>query len=404
MIREYCLENKRVVWVNPSFLDYRVPLYEALNNKLQRNFRLIFSKQRVPKRCVEKVKDAIGENAMYLNAERCIKIGKNNGFSNNGINIPFPKGLYKLIRTTKPDIIIAEGFFQFTPWAVWYSFFHRIPLLIAYERTAHTERKCPLWRKLYRRFIGLFVDGYIANGQLTKEYLVSQGVKLEKIFTGGMCADSNGLAIKVAEMPPVEKKTMRESIVGNDTEGLLYIYVGQIIPRKGVSQLLEAWECHHQKYPIDRLLLVGTGEQLTEFQEQYKNNKTITFTSNVDYSNIYKYYAISDVFIIPTLEDNWSLVVPEAMACGLPIACSIYNGCHPELVKKDENGITFDPLNRDSILHALAYFHNQDLIQMGNRSVAIEKEYNPEKTADNIINAIRTVCLNRKERLFQSHE
>lgn len=394
----------RLLWVNPSFLDYRIPLYKKINDKMEGHFRLIYSKCRVPERCIDKIERAIGQNAISLIREKIISIGRTNGFANCGVNIPFPKGLYKLIRTAKPDIIIAEGFFQFTPWAVWYSFFHRIPLLIAYERTAHTERKCPLWRKLYRRFIGLFVDGYIANGQLTKDYLVSQGVKPENIFTGGMCADSHGLAQKVKDMLPMEKVTMRESIISKESHGLLYIFVGQMIPRKGVSQLLEAWNLHSERYPEDRLLLVGNGVQLPEFLEKYGDNKTIIFTSNVDYSEIYKYYAISDVFIIPTLEDNWSLVVPEAMACGLPIACSIYNGCHPELVKKDENGITFDPLNRDSILHALAYFHNQDLIQMGNRSVAIEKEYNPEKTADNIINAIRTVCLKRKERLFQSHE
>ena len=34
----------------------------------------------------------------------------------------------------------------------------------------------------------------------------------------------------------------------------------------------------------------------------------------------------ADVFVIATLEDDWSLVVPEAMACGLPILSSLYNG------------------------------------------------------------------------------
>ena len=71
------------------------------------------------------------------------------------------------------------------------------------------------------------------------------------------------------------------------------------------------------------------------------------------------------------------------MACGLPIACSIYNGCHPELVKNGENGITFDPLKNESIIDTLAYFHNKNRREMGGKSVLIEKEYNPEKTADN---------------------
>ena len=377
----------KVLWINPSFLDYRIPLYKNINDKLNGNFRLIYSKQRVPERCIKNVEEAIAENALSLPNEKIVSIGRGSDFANRGLSIPIPKGLYKLIKGTRPDLIIAEGFFQFTPWAVWYSFVHRIPLLIAYERTAHTERSCPLWRRLYRRFIGLFVNGYIANGQLTKEYLISQGVKPENIFTGGMCADSKGLSERASRVSAQEKEGFKLQLIGEQTKGLVYIYVGRIIELKGVNYLLEAWNKHICEYPDDKLLIVGGGPLLDEYKNRYADS-SIIYTGEIDYSAIYKYYAISDVFIIPTLEDNWSLVVPEAMACGLPIACSIYNGCHPELVKKDENGITFDPLNKDSVIETLAYFHALDFKAMGERSVEIEKHFSPEKTADNILAAV----------------
>lgn len=34
------------------------------------------------------------------------------------------------------------------------------------------------------------------------------------------------------------------------------------------------------------------------------------FEGRVQYDEIHKYYAIADVYILPTVEDNWSLVVP----------------------------------------------------------------------------------------------
>lgn len=101
----------------------------------------------------------------------------------------------------------------------------------------------------------------------------------------------------------------------------------------------------------------------------------------MSYNEVYKYYAIADVFILPTIEDNWSLVIPEAMACGLPVATSIYNGCHPELVKEGENGITFDTFKQETIVAALDYFHHHDLIRMGQKSREIETEYNTEHCA-----------------------
>lgn len=382
----------KVLWVNPSFLDYRIPLYTELNKLYNNNFFILYSKNRIPERCHDKTIKKLGNNALFLENEKSIKFKYDYIYANKGIRIPFPKGLYTMIKRNKPDIIIAEGFFQFTPWALLYSILHRKPLLIAYERTAHTERNCPFWRRWYRRFIGLFVNGYIANGTLTKEYLISQGVKAEKIFTGGMCADSDGLRIATESLSKEEKQSLRSKLNLSD-KGLTFIFVGQMIPRKGVEQLLSAWSKHSTIYRDDKIILIGDGFQLPDFKKKYENVDSVIFTSKIDYSEIYKYYAISDVFIIPTLEDNWSLVVPEAMACGLPIACSIYNGCHPELVKKGVNGRTFDPLNEDSILETLQYFHNEDLASFGKQSKEIELNYNPTNTAHNISKAINKYLL-----------
>lgn len=377
-----------ILWVNPSFLDYRIPLYEEMQKLCGGTFYLIYSKKRVPERCHRKIQEILGEHALFLEDEKRLKLGRKTEFANTGIALTYPKGLYKLIKKVKPDLIIVEGFFQFTPWAVWYSLFHRIPLLIAYERTAHTERNCPLWRRMYRRFIGLFTNGYVANGILTKQYLVSQGVKAENIFTGGMCADSFGLAQNVFSMDEKDVQSFKQQVYGNIPSGVLFVFVGRMIPLKGVSHLLQGWKRHIQAYPNDRLLLVGDGSELPKFKEEFGNDNSVVFTGGIDYSMIYKYYAISDVFIIPTLEDNWSLVVPEAMACGLPVACSIYNGCYPELVHKDVNGTTFDPLNQESITEALQYFHTIDLEQFGKHSIEIEKEFNPHNTALNVLKAV----------------
>ena len=60
---------KKVLWVNPSFLDYRIPLYDELNKLYQNNFYLIYSKQRVPQRCIDKTESVLKENALGLLTE-----------------------------------------------------------------------------------------------------------------------------------------------------------------------------------------------------------------------------------------------------------------------------------------------------------------------------------------------
>lgn len=382
----------KLLWINPSFLDYRIPLYKCINEKLNCNFRLIYSKSRVPQRCIEKIEKAIGENALNQFEDKIISVGSVDGFANKGVNIPITHGLYKLIKKSSPDIIITEGFFQFTPLALLYALFNHIPLMIAYERTKHTERNCPFYRRWYRRLVNIFVSGYIVNGKETKEYLISQGINPNVIFTGAMCADSDELSNKVSALTEEDIICYKKELINKSGDGLTYIYVGRIIELKGINYLLNSWRIHLSKYPLDKLLIVGDGPLLEEYCRLY-HDSSIIFTGGIDYSDIYKYYAISDVFIIPTLEDNWSLVVPEAMACGLPIACSIYNGCHPELIIEDVNGKTFDPLNQDSILETLSYFHQHDIKMMGSNSINIEKQYSPEKTAENIINAVNNIYM-----------
>lgn len=381
----------KILWINPSFLDYRVPVYKKLNELTQNNFWIIFSKNRVPNRICNKIHNAIGDNAICFEGEKRIIIGEKEDMSNKWTSIPITHGLYKKIRQIKPDIIIAEGFFQWTPFAVRYTFFHHKPLLIAYERTAHTERNCPKWRSSYRQVIDKFTNGYLCNGILTKEYLEkSLKVNPLKLFIGGMSADSENLIKNISTLTNEEKSRIKRKYTTSNN-GLLYLFVGQIIPRKGLRFLLEAWKKHIKIYAEDDLIIVGDGECYQEYIQQYRQISSIHFTGNINYDSIYQFYAIADVFVIPTLEDNWSLVVPEAMACGLPIACSIYNGCYPELVHEKENGSIFDPLNENSILKSLSIFHHVNLQMYRIKSQEIESQFNSTNVAQNIFNACKAV-------------
>jgi glycosyltransferase involved in cell wall biosynthesis len=62
-------------------------------------------------------------------------------------------------------------------------------------------------------------------------------------------------------------------------------------------------------------------------------------------------YRSADLFVFPTLEDVWGLVVNEALWAGLPVICSKYAGCAPELVPPEN---VFDPMSPEDFDAALA--------------------------------------------------
>jgi glycosyltransferase involved in cell wall biosynthesis len=383
------INQMKILWVNPTFLDYRIPVYKKMNELTNGNFYLIYSKKRTPVRVINKIINAIGDHAICLSNEIVLKFPGTGDFSNTDLKLPLQPGLYKAISKIDADIVIGEGFFQWTPEALLKTRLNRKKFLISYERTAHTERNCPKWRSAYRKFISNFVDGYLVNGRLTKEYLIQLGINDEIILKGGLSADSDNLITSVSSFSIEERNRLKIKLTLN--EGLTYLYVGQFNERKGLIQLLKAWKKHIEKHPYDNLVTIGSGPLFDQITKESLNFDSIKLLGHIDYDSIYKYYSIAEIFIIATLEDNWSLVVPEAIACGLPIACSIYNGCYPELVHDGINGKLFDPLKEETIIETLDYFHHADLELMGRQSLNIEKNYNADSVAQNIYNSCITI-------------
>ena len=129
-------------------------------------------------------------------------------------------------------------------------------------------------------------------------------------------------------------------------KNLLYATVFEGSPEDGTEMDMEAKQAWLKHMPEDHIVLIGQGDKSAELEKKYVNNKSVHLVGRVNYNIVYKYYAIADVFVLPTLLDNWSLVIPEAMSCGLPVSTTIYNGCHSELVHEGENGYVFDCFNR----------------------------------------------------------
>lgn len=377
----------RILWVSPWFGNYRVPVYDYLKKLTGDNFYLICSETDTSDLVRQKLYDTLGDHVKILRGEKRITLGRNNTtLANKNLIIKCQPGLYNAIKEVNPDIVIVEGFGSWAPLGIKYSILHRKTLCMFYERTAYVERSAPWYRKLYRRIMGIPVDCFLVNGALTEEYLNS-GLNFNNTpkTKGCMCADSFGLANAVASVVEEQKKKIREELGIKD--GLTYLFVGQIVVRKGIKELLSAWRKHIVVHPNDNLIVVGSGVLLDELRKEYFDLGSVHLMGQVGYDKLHLFYALCDVFIMPTLEDNWCLVIPEAMACGKPVACSIYNGGHYELVKDGVNGYNFDPLDAKNIINVLDKFHCADLDAMGKESIRIESDYTPDKSAKRIYEA-----------------
>ena len=389
----------KITWVTRSFLDYRIPVFQAVDEMCGHKLTVIYYKDIPPERTQRKLKAVLGDRAIAREKE--LRIGNkpkidNATVANSSFRIPISLGLVKQILKTEPDVLVSDGFMQWTYAPLIVRALKRIPHVMCYERTAHTERNAGKLRTAYRKFVSHWIDAIDCNGIQTGDYIKSLlGWSDNRLTFGHMVADVEGLTRKAQNITLDECATLRKEL---GVQGTMLIFTGQLIARKGVTELLSAFQEVAKNRNDLTLVFVGSGPLEHSLKRQIQTNHipNVVLTGAVDYDNIALYYRAADCFILPTMEDNWSLVVPEAMACGLPVATTIYNGCHPELVHP-ENGWVFDSQNPESIKDVLLKIADskEQLKEMGNASKQIVASHTAQQAAQSIMDAINIV-LKRK--------
>jgi len=111
----------------------------------------------------------------------------------------------------------------------------------------------------------------------------------------------------------------------------------------------------------------------------------IHFVGFKNQTELPQYYAISDIFVLPSgLGETWGLVVNEAMCFSLPIIVSDIVGCGPDLVKHGENGYIFKTGNIEELAKYL-----QELINHNTKYPTVIRNINYNPKYPTIIRNIR---------------
>lgn len=141
----------------------------------------------------------------------------------------------------------------------------------------------------------------------------------------------------------------------------IVIAVGQFIHRKGVDVLLKAWAQCSEEY---ELYIIG-GKPTPEYIELVRklNLKNVFFEGFKTKEELKQYYQAADLFVLPTREDIWGLVVNEAMANGLPVITTDRCGAGLELIKDGENGYIVPVEDEKALAEKMMYILEHDSLR-----------------------------------------
>jgi glycosyltransferase involved in cell wall biosynthesis len=229
----------------------------------------------------------------------------------------------------RPDAIVTNEMGFRTLQALLYGTLTGIPVWVWWGGTPHTERAIGTLRRLMRFVVSRWARRWFSYGDTSTEYVVSLGIPRDRIVQIQNGVDETQFNANAKPEFQLEPRPV-------------LLHVGQLIARKGIDAFLRAAAAVQKEGYEFSLLLVGNGPDKQKLESLVADLqlRNVNFRSSLPPDKMPSVYRSGDVLIFPTLSDVWGTVANEAVLCGLPVLCSKYAGCAPELFTEDS---IFDP-------------------------------------------------------------
>ena len=189
-----------------------------------------------------------------------------------------------------------------------------------------------------------FISCYLRN-RADKFIAVSQSVadvlrEKNKIPNCKITVIYNGINLEKHKRITASKEFLRKKY--SIAEGKTVIgCIGRLAAEKGQADLIEAFNKIRIIYPDTVLLLVGSGEDEKRLKDLVSNlniEERVIFPGFVN--KIDEFMSLLDIFVLPTKNESFGLVILEAMAQGVPVIARKVGGV-PEIIEDKKNGLLF---------------------------------------------------------------
>ncbi|WP_204412909.1 glycosyltransferase [Bacillus tianshenii] len=296
-----------------------------------------------------------------------------------GIHIN-PGMFIKLIKES-PDTIIIPGYDNIGYWvAMIYCKIFRKKCIVWWGSTLDSSR---IQNKIVNRVRKTFfkkINHFVTYGTKATECLIHYGVNRNKITTG-----TNTVDVKY-----YYKNTNQNKLNKNQQEKFKFLYVGQLIERKGIIETITAFE-KLKRYDWE-LTIVGSGpleKKLTDIVKKKKLNNHIKFVGYKQQNEIILYFDSSHCLIVPSISEVWGLVINEGIATNTFTLASKYAGATGDIIIEEKNGKSIDPLDIDNYAKSLNWvLDNKEIVKQNSVPLKLWKKLHPFSYAKSILKAI----------------
>ena len=188
---------------------------------------------------------------------------------------------------------------------------------------------------------------------------------------------------------PTNTKIFNKEYIKLKKEKFIIIFAGNNFVRKGANYLIEAFN----SLSLKNAELWMVGEDLKKFASILKLdfNKNIKFFGSLNHLVINDYYKKSSVFCLPSFEEGFPIVIPQAMTFGLPIITTQFGN---DIIKNFFNGFIVDPGSTSQLAKHIKYLYdNPDKLRLmsDNAVLSHDQFLTPKNYTDTVLSKIFNV-------------
>lgn len=311
---------------------------------------------------------------------------------------PFNYGLAKRMRMGHFDVLWVHGYGRlYNLIAIEIARRSRVKVLLRDEATLISAKRSFLkkaLKSLLFRWLKSRVDVFLAIGSLNQEYYRFYRIPDEKIFLMPYAVDNDFFRKKSIDVSQ-KREELRKSL-GLEPGRPVILYASKMIDRKRPLDLLEAYirlSIDGRSDPVPYLIFIGDGEMrhVSEEKIAHLGWSSVRFLGFKNQSELPSYYDLCDVFVLPSIDEPWGLVVNEVMNAGRAVIVSDQVGCGADLVRNGENGYVFNARNIEELYGSLsdALQTQEHCRKLGENGLEIINKWGFEEDIKGLKDAIR---------------
>jgi len=312
----------------------------------------------------------------------CLRRSRHSLGFEQDVYVHFPYSTVPDLLRYRPDVVIsAELGFRTLSACIYRMLSPRSRLIVWGTLSEHTEASRDALRRSLRRVLVRRAEAILVNGTSGQRYFERLGVAPEDIFV-------------VRQTPSL---AFYADLLGKPSVARVrLLYSGRLIQLKGLqpfTMALAAWAAAHPQRELE-LWVVGDGPERDSMAAVLRpSNLSLTFFGHQAQEELPGLYAQADLFVFPTLADEWGVVVNEALLCGLPVLGSVYSQAVTDLVKPGHTGWHFrpdDPADTMRALDEALGLSKEQVAVMGHIAREEALALTPRASAEAIVQAIES--------------